>query len=72
MVDRSLQFLQLSLAANNSLCLEFQLRQSLFCGMNPRLEFYSFQKAILIGVDQASDPSSHAADQPRELIDGAS
>jgi hypothetical protein len=71
-VDRSLQFLQFCLAASDSVSLGFQLRQSLLCSMNPWLEFFSFQEAFLIGVDQASDPSSHATDQPHELIGGTS
>jgi hypothetical protein len=69
MVDRLLQFLHLCLAAREGLGVGFELCQAILCSMNSRLEFFPFQKPFLVGVDQPSDPSSHAADQPRELID---
>jgi hypothetical protein len=36
--------------------------------LNPGLELLSFQEAVLIRVDQASDPTADAPDQSREPL----
>jgi hypothetical protein len=68
LVDRRSQLFLLILPVGDRLGLGFQFPESLFGGTDPGLKFLSLHEPVLVGVNQASDPASHAADQPHETV----